>query len=298
MAEAAEIGAKRARWGIALVALGAFCYGVLPVFLEILRAEEVPSGASLVVRYLGAVIPLGLWVLWRRPAWRGIVLSLVAGAGLGGGTIFLFEGYARLPASLTILIFYTYPAFTLIIVRLAFGVPMERRMVATIALVIGAAALILSPGGSGHVDWLWILVTFGAPLGYGTYLSCLGRIPRDADVVLRTLVLSLSALAVTAIYHVVAEDRFGWPSTGMGWVAMVYMAAVTGLIATGLVVVGTSLADSARAAVAGSAELVTVLLIGWVFLGEAVRLEAAVGAVLILAAIMVSLPRERRSRTG
>ena len=295
MSEIVAAPVARVGLGVVLVALGAMCYGILPVFLEILRDENVPSGVSLVVRYFGAVVPLGIWVLLRKPAWHGVVLSLAAGAGLGGGTIFLFEGYARLPASMTVLIFYTYPAFTLLIVRSVFGVAMEPRMIAVIALVIGAAALILSPGGGESVALWAILVTFGAPLGYGTYLSCLGRLPNTVDVGLRTFLLSWSALAVAVGYHLAAEDHFGLPVTGMGWVAMLYMAAVTGLIATGLVVIGTSMAGSSRAAVAGSAELVTVLLLGWLFLGEAVLSQQVFGAVVIFAAILFSLPRRKNA---
>jgi drug/metabolite transporter (DMT)-like permease len=297
MDQPSPANAQSARLGVVLVALGAIGFGLLPIFLEILRAEQVGSGTSLVVRYAGASLPLAIWVAWRRPVWRGVVLSLVAGLGIGGGTIFLFEGYAGLPASVTVLIFYTYPAFTLLFARAFFGVRIERRMVLAIIMVLLAAGLILSPGGVDVSLYPLMLITFGAPAGYALYLACLGRIPEGTDAGLRLLLLSLSALVVAVVYQLLAEGSFTLPVSSMGWVSLFYMAAVTGIGATMLIVIGTGMTGSSRAAVAGSSELVTVLILGWMVFGEAIHLTAVIGAALIMAAIVVSLPRERSRKT-
>jgi drug/metabolite transporter (DMT)-like permease len=293
MERAKPANPARIRLGVCLVALGGVGFGLLPIFLDILRDEAVGSGTSLIVRYAGATLPLAIWVAVRRPQWRGVLVSLVAGLGVGAGTIFLFEGYAGLPASVTVLIFYTYPAFTLILARVLFGVQIERKTVLAIAMVLGAAGLILSPGGVDASLYPLMLMTFGAPLSYALYLACLGRIPEGTDTVLRTLLLSVSALAVASAYLVFAEERLSLPSSSLGWLSLFYMAAVTGIGTTMLIVIGAGLAGSSRAAVAGSSELVTVLILGWWIFGETVRLEAVAGAVLILAAILVSLPREK-----
>ena len=285
----AETG--RVRLGVVSVALGAVGFGLLPIFLEHLRADGVDSGSSLAARFGGSAVLLAFWVAIRRPAWRGIGLALVAGAGIGGGTVFLFEGYARLPASTAILVFYTYPAFALALARLVFGVPIERRMLAAIVMVVLAACLILSPG-SIEPDLLpVVLATFGAPLGYGVYLVCLARIPAAVDPALKTLVLTVSAGVVAGLYALAVEDGFAWPVSAMGWASLGYMTVVTGVVGIVLIAIGAALAGSGRAAVAGSSELVTVLIVGWWAFGEAVRVEALAGAVLIFAVIAASLPR-------
>ncbi len=288
---------RHVRLGVFLVALGAVGFGLLPIFLEILRDENVGPGTALVVRYAGAALPLAVWVSVRRPQWQGVMWSLAAGLGVGAGTIFLFEGYAVLPASVTVLIFYTYPAFTLLLARLLFGVPIERNMVLAILMVLIAAGFNLSPGGVDTALYPLMLVTFGAPLGYALYLACLGRIPEGTDAGLRTLLLSLSALTVALGYMTLEEDGFALPQSPMGWGSLFYMAAVTGIGATMLIVIGAGLAGSSRAAVAGSSELVTVLVLGWLVFGETIRLEAVLGATLIFAAIAVSLPKRRIRRS-
>ena len=290
MKPAAQAASARVRLGVALVALGAASFGLLPIFLEYLRADGVDSGSSLVARFAGAAAPLALWVLARRPPLEGAGLAAVAGVGIGGGTLFLFEGYARLPASIAVLVFYTYPAFTLALARIAFGAPIDRRMLAAVAMVALAAGLILSPGAVEPGLFPVVLATFGAPLGYSVYLVCLGQIPPGVDPALRTLALTLSAGVVVGLYALVVEDGMSLPVSAAGWLSLAYMAAVAGIGGIMLIVIGTALAGSGRAAVAGASELVTVLVVGWWLFGEAVRPEAVAGAALILVAIVASLP--------
>ena len=289
-----NVSRSRVLAGILLVAAGAVAYGLLPVPLEILRAEDVGSGSSLLVRYGVSIAVLGAWVAWRRPARRDSGAAFLAGLGLGSGTIFLFEGYARLPSSTAILVFYTYPAFTLVLARLLLGTPVERRMVLAIVSVLVAAGLILSPGNLGETSPIPVLITFGAPLGYGLYLAFLGKASSGADTGWRTFVVSIAACLVTVAWHAASESGVAWPASQDGWLSLAFVGFGTGVVATCLVVAGTSMAGSSRSAVAGSSELVTVLLVGWLVFGEAVRAEALVGAVLILAAILVSLPRPPR----
>jgi drug/metabolite transporter (DMT)-like permease len=284
------------RLGVLLTAAGAVAYGLLPVVLGTLYREGVTPEAALVYRYAGSVPPLALLVLWRRPSWHGALIAGLAGLGVGAGTIFLFRGYARLPASLTVLIFYTYPAFALVLARLVFGVAIVPRTVAAIAMVIVAALLILGRGEMAPGLVGVALATFGAPAGYGLYLACLARLPNDADLALRMLAVNVAACAVVLPLALSDPVAMTWPATAIGWLAALYMPAITGIGATALIVLGASLAGGARAGVAGATELVTVLLLSWIVLGESFRWGALAGALLILAAIGLSLPWRRNGR--
>ncbi len=278
--------------GVLLVAAGAVCYGLLPLPLEILRDEGVGSTSSLLVRFGVSLVVLGAIVAWRRCPGGALSAPFFAGLGIGAATIFLFEGYARLPASTTILVFYTYPAFTLVLASLLFRAGMEWRTILAIALVLGAAGLIVTPGNLEATPLGALLITFGAPLGYGLYLACLGA--ADGHVLWRTLVVSMAACVVTLVWHLVSDASLAWPVSTNGWISLGWVGLGTGILATCLVVAGTAMAGSGRSAVAGSAELVTVLLTGWLLFGETLHWQAVAGALAILAAIVVSLPRVSR----
>ena len=278
--------------GVLLVTAGAICYGLLPLPLQVLRSEGVGSTSSLLVRFGVSIAVLGAVAVARRCPRGAARPSLVAGLGIGAGTIFLFEGYARLPASTTILVFYTYPAFTLALAGLLFRVALERRMILAIALVLAAAGLIVTPGNLEAARLGAVLITFGAPLGYGLYLACLGV--ADGHVLWRTLVVSMAAFVVTLVWHLVSDASFTWPVSTNGWLSLGWVGLGTGILATCLVVAGTAMAGSGRSAVAGSAELITVLFAGWLLFGEMLHWQAIVGTLAILAAIIVSLPRAGR----
>ena len=278
--------------GVLLVAAGAICYGLLPRPLEILRDEGVGSTSSLLVRFGVSIVVLAAIVTWRRCAGGSFAVPLLAGLGIGAATIFLFEGYAWLPAPTAILVFYTYPAFTLVLASLLFRAGMEWRMILAIVLVLGAAGLIVTPGNLGATPLDGVLITFGAPLGYGLYLACLGA--AAGHVLWRTLIVSIAACMVIVFWHLVSDASFTLPVSTQGWISLGWVGLGTGIVATSMVVAGTAMAGSGRSAVAGSTELVTVLLTGWLLFGEVVRWEAVAGAVAILAAIVVSLPGASR----
>ncbi|MDA1070511.1 MAG: DMT family transporter [Proteobacteria bacterium] len=274
--------------GVALTAVGAIAFGMLPLVLGALYDDGVSPESALLYRYLGSLPPLLLWLLWRRAPRDGLLLSLAAGVAIGTGTIFLFRGYAALPASLTVLIFYTYPAFTLIVGLVFFGVRLEARTTLAIAMVLGAAALIVGPGSMEGDIPLAVLVTFGAPLGYAFYLSCLSRLPVGTSVPLRLLGVNLGACLPVVPLMLLEGGSFTLPHSATGWLAGLHLPVVTGIAATALIVLGASLAGGARAAVAGASELMTALAIGWLLFGEAAHWASLAGAGLILLAIVVS----------
>lgn len=279
--------------GVVLTAIGAVAFGLLPLILDVLYDDGVTPESALLYRYAGSLPFLVLWLMLRRTPRGDLPLSLVAGVAIGTGTIFLFRGYADLPASLTVLIFYTYPAFTLLVGRLLFGIRLEARTTVAIAMVLGAAGLVVGPGSMEGQIPLVVLVTFGAPLGYALYLSCLSRLPVATSVPMRLLGVNLGACLPVVPAMLLEGGALTLPQSGAGWLAALYLPAVTGIAATALIVLGASLAGGARAAVAGASELMTALAIGWLLFGEAANWATLVGAGLILLAIVVSASGRR-----
>lgn len=279
--------------GVVLTAIGAVAFGLLPLVLGALYDDGVSPESALLYRYVGSLPLLLTWLVLRRAPARGFLLSLAAGVAIGAGTIFLFRGYAVLPASLTVLIFYTYPAFTLLVGLALFRTRLELRTTLAIAMVLLAAGLIVGPGSLGGDVPLVVLITFGAPLGYAFYLTCLARMPVDVSVPVRLLGVNLGACLAVVPLAVIEGGAVTLPHSIAGWVAGLYLPLVTGIGATALIVLGASLAGGARAAVAGASELMTALAIGWLLFGEAANWATLAGACLIFIAILVSATGRR-----
>ncbi len=98
----------------------------MPLAALHLYADGLSAPSMLFWRYAIAILALGtaatlaglkLSQAWRHGAWRVVLLGATFGAGQ---TLCFWESIKTLETSIAVLLFYTYPAVTLAIDRLAF----------------------------------------------------------------------------------------------------------------------------------------------------------------------------------
>jgi drug/metabolite transporter (DMT)-like permease len=78
------------------------------------------------------------------------------------------------------------------------------------------------------------------------------------------------------------------PSTGAEWGLIVTMGLATALVPQMLFTVACQKVGPVRTAAAGSFELPTMFLVGWLVFGEAIGAREIVSALLVLSAILVA----------
>lgn len=284
---------QRVVLGIASVATGAVGFGLLPLFLYWSFEGGMSPEAGLVWRYGGGLLlmaPLTLWLGAR--AWRHGGRAFCAGLSVGVGTVSLFHSYAVLPVTLVILIFYTYPAFTLIFARLFFAKPITPRLLVAVALVLVAALLIVRPDVEAGITVPALLFAFLGPMGFAGYLTLAAEIRPQTHMAARINAVNLGALLVALPLAVFVLESLV-PANAVGWLGALCLALVTGVLSNALNLFGASLAGGVRAAIAGSTELVTALLVGLAIFDERLTWPYLLCAVLLLAAIGLSLPSRR-----
>src|SRR5205823_12828772 len=140
-------------WRPALAAIcGSALVGVMPMFALHLYAAGIAAPSMLFWRYgmalclMGAVaaaLRLDLKREWHEGGWR---IALV-GASLGAAqTLCFWKSIETLETSVAVLLFYTYPAVTLLIDRLVFKHPIRPVALACVAVILLGAGLITAPG--------------------------------------------------------------------------------------------------------------------------------------------------------
>ncbi len=97
-------------------------------------------------------------------------------------------------------------------------------------------------------------------------------------------VLGLAPLALTG------EAATLLPQGAQHWVLVIAMGAVTALIPQLLYTIACPRVGPAKTAAAGSFELPTMLMVGWLFFGEALGPLQAFAAALVLTAILLTPP--------
>lgn len=287
-----DTGAPR-QWPAMLAAVaGSVIVGFMPVMTLRLYADGMSAPSMLAWRYTIALVPLAaaaalagdsLKAALRGGAWR---IALV-GATLGAGqTLCFWESLHWIPTSVAILLFYTYPALTLLIERLVFGRPIRPLPALCVAAILVGAALVLLPGlRSGGIDPRGVLWLLPAPVLYAFYLAANAVLMRRHPPLVAGGFLYLGfALVFLAAGAVRGIDV---PTDTGAWMLIVAIALGPGAVTITLFSYAVPRLGPASYAIIANTELITVVLLGILVLGEAMSMGRAAGGALIVGGILV-----------
>jgi drug/metabolite transporter (DMT)-like permease len=210
-----------------------------------------------------------------------------------------------LDTGIAVVLLYTYPAVTLALDRIVFGQPIRPRAALCIAVILLGAGLITVPGlRGGMIDPRGLLWAIPSPLVYSVYLAVNARLLRHHPPLIGAAGLFLGmALSFTAAVPFVGLEM---PATATGWILVVFIALGPGALTMTLFSYSVPKLGASSFAILANVELVTVVAIGILVLGEAVTPSSAIGGCLIVAGIIThalsrqpalrapTLPRLRR----
>lgn len=280
-------------WTAVLAAMtGSVMVGFLPITARRLYAEGVSAPSLLFWRYAIGLFVIALAAgLLRvdlvREGRRGAFRLTLIGATLGAAqTLCYFESLRWLETSTAVLLFYTYPALTLIIERLWFRHPVRRISVLCIAMILLGAALITAPGiDAGRIDPRGLLWAVPGPLIYAFYLAVnarlMGRHPPLAGAAFLYLGFGLAYLGVALVLGL------RMPQSALGWMAILFIALGAGALSITLFSYAVPRLGPSSYAIVANTELVTVVVVGAFLLGERMTVNRAAGALLIAVGILV-----------
>ena len=212
---------------------------------------------------------------------------LINGCSCAAYQLSFFTAVQRTGVALgTVVAIGSAPAFTGLFGRLLRGERLTARWAACTALAVVGVAVMALAGGSGEADPLGILLALGGGAGYGAY-TVMGKGLLDdghppATVMAWTFglggVLLLPVLVLTA----------NAPLLRPGGLAVVaYLAIVTTGVAYVLFARGLRSLTSGETATLTLAEPLTATALGIVVLGEDPSVLTALGALLVLAGLVV-----------
>jgi drug/metabolite transporter (DMT)-like permease len=270
---------------------GSVMVGFMPMIARHLYASGLDAPSMLLWRYAialpalliaAAATRLDLIAAWRGGAWRIVLVGATLGVGQ---TITFWESIKTLDTSVAALLFYTYPALTLVLDRILFKRPIRVRAAICVALILLGAGFIAVPGlRGGTLDMRGLAWAIPSPLIYVFYLAVNSVLLRGQKPLAGAFSLYLGmALSFAAICLV---GGLGVPQTADTWLWMVVAALVPGALVITLFSFSVPRLGPSSYAIIASLELVTVVAVGVTVLGETMSPERAAGGVLILAGIL------------
>jgi len=224
---------------------------------------------------------------WRRvpiqvsgSAFRGILLL---GFGVVAQTLLIQVAVKRLPVTLAILVFYTYPFLTAIASAALGEHRLTRARLVSLAAAFGGLALVLGVNPD-RVDLPGLAAAAGASLAFTGILVMTPRLAPGVAAPLRTFLMMSTAATVFGV-SAIATDALSLPTDGPAWQGLAGLAI---FYAAGVVMLFLLLPSvgAASAAVMLNLEPVAVAAIAGLTLGEHLRPWQWVGALVVVGAIV------------
>ncbi|HEU5421726.1 MAG TPA: EamA family transporter [Streptosporangiaceae bacterium] len=229
-----------------------------------------------------------------RREWLGSALVGLLLLVIGNGGVTLAE--KSLPSGLAAVLVATVPLWMVV-----FAVPVQRQRVtlrAAAGLVAGLAGVaVLVGGGSagGHAGAIVVVLAAAASWGLGSVISRRLRLPRRAllAAAMEMLAAGVVLLIVAAVTGEAGQAHWGSVSAG-SWAALAWLVIPGSILA--FTAYGYALAHLPLATVSTYAYVnpVVAVVLGVIVLSERLTLREALGALLVVVSVAITLYRPAR----
>ena len=271
-----------------IIVLTAICFGLVPWFARELLDQGMASPAVAFYRYFITGLLFFSVLRFSVPLKKECYWAVASGACVGLGWIAYVEALKVVPISSASVIYMTYPMFTLlaswILIR---NLPNKQSLGAGL-LILVASIIAFTPEGLNETAQQALLIAFFAPMAFGLSISVLtdklhnlsplqrlAGFTAGASLGLLPLILNLD------IDQVIPQD----PTL---WKYIIGLALLTALLPQYLYSTLAPIIGPARSAMAGSFELPTMFIIGFMVFGESIGFVQILSGLLVMTAIVIT----------
>jgi drug/metabolite transporter (DMT)-like permease len=288
--KAAASATRVDRTGVALIALSAAFFGSLAVFGKFADRMGIPLTELLAVRFSAAALILwGLGLVRRERLWWGRRSAgfVLMGLLYVGQAAAYFTSLKTIPAAVTSILLYLYPALVMLMAAAFLGERLTR--VRVLALVIAGSGVftVVNPLGSGggSIDSVGLLFGLSTAAIYATYILVGRALLRDVPAVVATASIATTAGITLAVVGVAGGQLR--PLNVGGWALALSMAVVATAIPATMFLAGLARVGATRAAIISTLEPATTVVLATLMLGENLGPLRLVGGAMILTAAVV-----------
>jgi drug/metabolite transporter (DMT)-like permease len=276
--------------GVAIILSSSLLFGAMAVFVRA-AAGQLPPLQIAFVRFLGSLSILlalgrGRSLRPRSGNWTGVLLRGLFGAA---AISLYYRGIAGAGAGLATLLHCTYPLSTAVFAVGFLGEPFERRLVLALALCLAGIGVTVGP--SAHLApsvLAGALSACAASVLAGAAITTARHMRREETA----LLVTTHFMAVGTVLTAPALLQ-GLPSPSLPLTACLLGVVLTSVAGQMLLHEGLGFAPATQASLAAATSVVSAAVFESVFLGERLSPHTLAGAVLLSAAVALSVRRRR-----
>lgn len=268
----------------------AILFAFVVIFGKQVAAGNLPF-VMLAMRFGGQSILLLIALrLFGRPFLpaKGERLPLVIAGTIGYGSesAFYFSALNHGSAAAVTLLFYLYPVWVMLATIALDRKAPPRALFLALFLALAGSALVVLGGGDAQIEPLGIVLALCTSLAYTGYLIGTDRNVKRTDPLTAAAWLGIGA-SLANLTYAFAFQAVELPSAGSWW--RILGMAVFSAGAFAAMLAGLQLVGAVRNAIIGVLEPLTVAVLAYFFLDEAVTVPIVVGGLLILGGAIVAM---------
>ena len=284
-----------------LIVLSSLAFGSLSTLTVLILSSGLPLLPTMVWRYLLASVILLLVLrgksigsLTKAHALR---LMLVGGVFQSVITYSSLRALDYLPVGPLAFLFYTYPAWVVVIAAILGREKLTVERFVALALAMSGIAVMVGAPSSTSLNTFGVLLALGIALLYALYLPVLHRVQEGVSPAISSFYL-IGGVFVAFLVISSVTRTLQMPGTIETWRYVMIMSLFSTVIAFATLVAGLRVLGPVRTSIIATIEPFFTLLLGAVFLGERITIGTIAGGVLIASAVILLQVTARDSGTA
>ena len=279
------------RKGYIYTALSAIIFGLMPLLTKIIIARGATSLTIAFFRVFYVTIVL-FFILkikkidlhLEKRDWLSVILTSVFGSGLT--IIILNESYNYVDTGIATSLHFLYPLFVAILCCFFYGEKIKKKQIISLSFALVGIICFMSKG-NGSLFGYFLAITSGL-----TYAFYLVKMDKTGLVKMNALKLSFYLALFTTIeiftVNLFMQDVV-FKMDAIAYGLLLVLALSSSFLATVLLQKGVLLLGSTRASFICLLEPVTSMIVGILFLGEALTLNKGLGGLVIIISLIIFL---------
>ena len=281
---------KSTKKGLLLVITSGIVFGIMPSAVTFCYSQGANKLLVLLFRYLTLTVVLfpivakqkNTWSLYRKNWLKFFVLSL---AGVST-PLLLYSAYSLLPTGVVTTIHFLYPTIVAIVCVLIFHEKLSKLKLLCLILCVSGMLLMLDTSGQA-LNAAGLVITVASSLTWATYIVLLDKLDfQEATSIQVMFCVSLNGI-VLSLLAALASGMLAVHMPVIGWLALLGTSVFVSVGGALFFAIGVRETDAQVSSIASTLEPITSLLVGVLILNEGITLPSAIGAVLILAAVIL-----------
>ncbi len=270
-----------------LVLMAACFYGLNPFFAQLLFQQGLGAEVVSLSRFILPALLFSGFLKCQREN-RGEVARSLALGMMGGVAIFAyFYALQIIPAATAILIYYSYPLFSVLIGWFWFKRGVSQNTLVSGVLVAIAASLTVRPEGLSSEAYMAIIGCFMAPLAVATQVQYLSKPKHFLPIKQRMAWITLGHVVILFPLTLWQAPEQLLPVSMEGYFALGGIALLSAALPQVLFMMGATKSSVDKNTIAGSLELVVALMTGAVLLSQPLDRLDITAMLLIFAALLI-----------